>query len=211
MAREISLAQELPSLSTRLLMTKDGVLSEREILAKVKAGDKQAYQAIVAKYMKKAYFIALGYVHNHQDALDLSQESFIRAYRMMKKFDLERPFLPWLYEILKNLSLDHLKSRHRHEEIPLDEAIGLPVEAEDREMKATIWKGIDSLPFDLKEILLLRYFQQFSYREIAELTGKPIGTVMSGLFNARLRLRHILRKFLGGEGSHSPGRGHHGA
>lgn len=200
------MAQDSFGSPIRLEMHRDDLLPEREILLKVKAGDKHAYQAIVTKYMRKAYFIALGYVHNHQDALDISQESFVRAYRKMKTFDTRRRFFPWLYEILKNLSLDHLKRCKRKNEVPLDGTLVLPARQEDKELKAALWKGIDSLPFDQREILLLRYFQQLSYREIAGLTGKPIGTVMSTLFHARMRLKEILGRFLGLEGQDSPRR-----
>ena len=73
-------------------------------------------------------------------------------------------------------------------------------------MKASLWKGINSLPFDQKEIIILRYFQQLSYQEIAAATGKPLGTVMSSLFYARSRLRQVLGRYLGFEGeSGKPG------
>lgn len=192
-------------------MTESNSISESEILSHVQAGDRKAYQAIVRKYMKRAYFIALSYVHNHQDALDISQESFVRAYRRMKAYDPSRPFFPWLYEILKNLSLDHLKHRQTRHEVPLESTSSLEAAAEDREMKAAVWKAIHSLPLDQKEIILLRYFQQFSYKEIANLTRKPVGTVMSTLFYARIRLKEILAKTLGFESEKETRKGHHGA
>jgi RNA polymerase sigma-70 factor (ECF subfamily) len=73
----------------------------------------------------------------------------------------------------------------------------MQTDEEDREMKAALWKGINSLSFDQKEVILLRYFQQLSYQEIAAATGKPLGTVMSSLFYARARLRQILGRYLG--------------
>ncbi|MEE8376878.1 MAG: RNA polymerase sigma factor, partial [Candidatus Aminicenantaceae bacterium] len=109
--------------------------SENEILALVKKGDAQAYQQIVKKYMQTAYYIALGFVHNHQDALDLSQESFIKAFRKIKSFDAGRPFFPWFYRILKNLCIDHFKRIRRRKEIPLEESYFLIQDREDKEMK----------------------------------------------------------------------------
>jgi len=206
MAVEISLAKDFPRHLIGHEMKHDNALSEQEILGRVKAGDKKAYQAIVTTYMKKAYFIALGYVHNHQDALDISQESFVRAYRRIKSFDLHRPFFPWLYEILKNLSLDCLKRRKLRDGAPLNGAITLQAATEDREMKIAVWKAINFPPLDQKEILLLRYFQQFSYREIAELTGKPVGTVISTLLYARMKLKEILGRYLGFEAKENPRR-----
>ncbi len=180
-----------------LLMKNEEALSEREILERVKRGRKAAYQVIVTRYMKKAYFTALGFVHNHQDALDISQEGFIKAFCRIRSFDTRRPFFPWFYEILKNLCLDHIRRRKQKNEVPLDGVRILQTDEEDREMKAALWKGIDALSFDQKEVILLRYFQQLSYQEIAAATGKPLGTVMSSLFYARARLRQILSRYLG--------------
>ena len=174
-------------------------LSENEILALVKKGDAQAYQQIVKKYMQTAYYIALGFVHNHQDALDLSQESFIKAFRKIKSFDAGRPFFPWFYRILKNLCIDHFKRIRRRKEIPLEESYFLIQDREDKEMKEAMWQGIKKLPFEQKEIIILRYFREYSYEEIAEITGRPIGTVMSSLHYAKKRLKKIVGKYLGFE------------
>lgn len=173
--------------------------SENEILALVKKGDAQAYQQIVKKYMQTAYYIALGFVHNHQDALDLSQESFIKAFRKIKSFDAGRPFFPWFYRILKNLCIDHFKRIRRRKEIPLEESYFLIQDREDKEMKEAMWQGIEKLPFEQKEIIILRYFREYSYEEIAEITGKPIGTVMSSLYYAKKKLKDIVGKYLGFE------------
>ena len=174
-------------------------LSENEILALVKKGGAQAYQQIVKKYMKTAYYIALGFVHNHQDALDLSQESFIKAFRKIKSFDAGRPFFPWFYRILKNLCIDHFKRIRRRMEIPLEESYFLIQDREDKEMKEAMWQGIEKLPFEQKEIIILRYFREYSYEEIAEITGKPVGTVMSSLYYAKKKLKDIVGKYLGFE------------
>jgi len=182
-----------------LLMKNEESLSEREILERVKRGRKSAYQVIVTRYMKKAYFTALGFVHNHQDALDISQDGFIKAFYRIRTFDTRRPFFPWFYEILKNLCLDHIRRQKQKHEVPLDGVRILQTEDEDREMKAALWKGINALSFDQKEVILLRYFQQLSYQEIAAATGKPLGTVMSSLFYARSRLRQVLSHYLGFE------------
>ncbi len=174
-------------------------LAENEILALVKKGDAQAYQQIVKKYMQTAYYIALGFVHNHQDALDISQESFIKAFRKIKKFDAGRPFFPWFYRILKNLCIDHFKRVHRRMEIPLEESYFLIQDREDKEMKEAMWQGIERLPFEQKEIIILRYFRGYSYEEIADFTRKPIGTAMSSLHYTKKKLKDIVGKYLGFE------------
>jgi RNA polymerase sigma-70 factor (ECF subfamily) len=174
-------------------------LSEREILEAVKKGDKDAYGLIVKRYMHSAYYIALGFVHNQQDALDVSQEAFIKAFRKIKMFDTSLPFFPWFFRLMRNLCIDHLKRKRRMSEIPLEDTQVLDDERDDREMKEALWKGIEELPFDQREIIILRYFRQMSYEEIAELTARPIGTVMSSLHYAKKKLKGILGKYLGFE------------
>lgn len=178
------------------MMVEDKALSEREILLLVKRGKKEAYQAIVERYMKRAYYIALGFVRNPQDALDISQEAFIKAFRRIKSFDIERPFFPWFYKLIKNFCLDHLKRRSRIQEVPLEEDRVLKEEHEDREMKEVLWMGIESLPVEQREAIILRYFQQLSYQEISEVMGKPVGTVMSSLFYAKKKLKEVIKKYL---------------
>ncbi len=174
-------------------------LSEGEVLEAVKKGDKDAYGLIVKRYMHSAYYIALGFVHNQQDALDVSQEAFIKAFRKIKLFDTRLPFFPWFYRLMRNLCIDHLKRKRRMSEIPLEDAQVLDDERDDREMKEALWKGIEELPFDQREIIILRYFRQMSYEEIAELIGRPVGTVMSSLHYAKKKLKGILGKYLGFE------------
>jgi len=185
--------------SVRWTRVNSPALTETEILVLVKKGDAKAYQHIVEKYMQTAYYIALGFVHNHQDALDLSQDSFIKAFRKIKNFDTGRPFFPWFYRILKNLCIDHFKRVRRRNEIPLEESTFLTQEKEDKEMKEALWQGIEKLAFEQKEIIILRYFREYSYQEIAEITGKPIGTVMSSLHYAKKRLKEVAGKYLGFE------------
>ncbi len=199
MPEETALERELVFQNFEFPMKKERVHSEREILELVKKGRKEAYQEIVSRYMKTAYYIALGFVHNQQDALDISQEAFIKAFRRIKSFDEEKPFFPWFYKLMKNLCIDHLKRTSRMREIPIDGIQVLDEEKEDREMKKALWKGIEELSFEQREVIILRYFREFSYQEIAEIIDKPIGTVMSSLYYAKKRLKEIAGKYLGFE------------
>jgi RNA polymerase sigma-70 factor (ECF subfamily) len=196
MSEETALQGEYYIPKDRIVMTENRTLSESEVIRQVKKGNREAYQVIVERYMQRAYYIALGFVRNSQDAMDISQDSFIKAFRKIKRFDPEKSFFPWFYKLLKNLCLDHIKRRSRIQEIPLDEARILNEEREDREMKEILWRGIETLSFEQKEVIILRYFQQFSYQEIAEITAKPVGTVMSSLFYAKKRLKEAIKKFL---------------
>jgi len=199
MSEETALHREFYLRKDRVVMVKEKDLSESEAIKLVQKGDKEAYQVIVERYMKRAYYIVLGFVRNSQDALDLSQESFIKAFRNIKRFDPERPFFPWFYKLLKNICLDHIKRKSRAQEIPLDEIRVFKEEREDKEMKEILWKGIESLPFEQREVIILRYFQQLSYQEIAEITAKPVGTVMSSLYYAKKRLKEKIKKFMSPE------------
>ncbi|MGD9344391.1 MAG: sigma-70 family RNA polymerase sigma factor [Candidatus Aminicenantes bacterium] len=199
MHEDTLLQREAVFMTTKDRIEHNKTLSESDILKLVQKGDKEAYQEIVVRHMQSAYYVALAFVHNHQDALDISQDAFVRAFRKIKRFDTNRPFFPWFYRILKNLCIDHYKHRRRLNEVPLENVRILRVEHEDREMKKALWKGIDALPPEQKEIIVLRYFQQLSYQEIAEILGKPIGTVMSSLYYAKKRLKGIVGKYLGFE------------
>jgi RNA polymerase sigma-70 factor (ECF subfamily) len=172
-------------------------LSEADLMVRVRAGSKEAYKEIVTRYMKQAYYIALGFVRNPQDALDISQEAFIKAYRQRKSFDPDRPFFPWFYRLLKNLCLDHVKKVKRRGEVPFEEVKILEKEQEDFEMKRAVWGCLDSLPPEQREIIILRYFRQLSYKEIAEFTGKPVGTVMSSLYYAKRKMKSAISRYLG--------------
>ncbi len=199
MAEEVVLPKEQVLLGKDVHKNAERVLSETQILEEVQGGNKEAYEVIVKRYMQSAYYIALGFVHNQQDALDVSQDAFIKAFRKIRLFDTSKPFFPWFYRLLRNLCIDHLKRKQRLKEIPLDNIPVLSAEREDRELRETLWKGIEELPFEQREVVILRYFRQFSYAEIAELLGKPLGTVMSSLFYAKKKLKGIVGKYLGYE------------
>ena len=183
----------------RLLMVAERARSESEIISAVRAGDKQAYREIVEKYMQRAYYIALGFVRDPDTAMDISQMAFIKAYKNLRRFDLVRPFFPWFYRILRNLSLDHIKHVNRMQEVPLEDVQIIGDEREDRDLKEALWKAIEQLPTEQREVIVLRYFEGLSYKEIAETVGKPIGTVMSSLHYSKRKLKNTLGEFLGFE------------
>lgn len=197
MARERAMEREIVLYGVQVEMREEAVISEKDILELVKKGNKAAYGAIVKKYMKSAYYIALGFVHNHQDALDLSQEAFIKAFRKIKRFDAEKEFFPWFYKLMKNLCLDYLRKRQRRSEVPLEGIEASRDERQEREIQEALWKAIAKLPFEQREVIVLRYFQQLSYKELVEMTGKPLGTIMSSLYYAKKKLREIVAKHLG--------------
>jgi len=175
-----------------------------------RSSPKDAFEAIVRKYMKDAYFIALGFVGNHEDALELSQEAFLRAFRNIKQLSSTGNFFPWFYQILKNLCFSHLRRKRIRQTISLDEIDGdtfdanAPdhfdpgVVAERNESKNRLWKAIAQLDEKHREVIILRHFRNFSYEEMSEILFCNRGTVTSRLYYARKRLKEILDRQKGG-------------
>jgi RNA polymerase sigma-70 factor (ECF subfamily) len=176
----------------------------REILLSWKNGDLRAFERIVKSTMKRAYHIALGLVGNIEDARDLSQESYMAAHHSRKSFDVERPFFPWFYKILRNRCLNFIEKRARRREISLDVLVQrrAPGSSPDnlairKERIEAVWKALFSLSPQHREIIILRSFRELSYREISDLLGISEGTVMSRLFYARRALYKSLRMAVG--------------
>jgi RNA polymerase sigma-70 factor (ECF subfamily) len=179
-------------------------VSERTLVQKARDGDRDAFGELVTRYMRRAYYVALGLVGSHDDALDLSQEAFVRAYRARASIDPERPFYAWLYQIVRRLCFNHLRNRKTRRR-RLDEAgpwlvdqagarVGDdPAKATERsELRARLEAAIEELPEREREVLVLKEFEGLRYREIAELLGIPMGTVMSRLYSARKNLADML-------------------
>ena len=168
------------------------VLSDGEIVDAVKHGDREAYREIVDRYKRRAYHIALSVVGDPQDALDVSQNAFIKAYRNIKRFDTGKPFMPWFYRILHNLCLDHVRRSKRRREVPLSEVLILKDDAVDREEHLALRRAIDGLAEEQRQVVVLHYFEGLSYREMASMLDKPMGTIMSTLYHARQKLKAAL-------------------
>ena len=181
---------------------------EKNIIRSVQTGVVSAFEDLVNAYKQKAYYVALGFVGNHEDALDLSQDAFVKAFKAIKTFDLNSPFFPWFYKIIKNHCLNYIKKnqRVRNDSLEeLEEETFAQFEDErpdprdvyaDNETRHQLWRAIDKLKPDFREIIIMKHFHNLSYKEIAEALNIPIGTVMSRLFNARQELRELMKEIL---------------
>jgi RNA polymerase sigma-70 factor (ECF subfamily) len=182
-------------------------VSERDLILRAQAGESAAFGLLVERYMRRAYFAALGLVGSHEDALDLSQEAFVRAYRARQRINPDLPFYAWLYQILRRLCFNFVRDRRtrrsRLEEARnwLAEQVGRRAEASSpersavrAEVRARVQAGIERLRDREREVLVLKEFEGLRYREIAELLGIPIGTVMSRLYTARQHLARVLEE-----------------
>jgi RNA polymerase sigma-70 factor (ECF subfamily) len=188
-------------------LTGDGGEAERSLARRARDGDTGAFAVLVERYMRRAYFAALGLVGSHDDALDLSQEAFARAFRARRSLDPERPFYTWLYSILRNLCFNFVRDRKLRRRKLEGASSWLVEQASARasqasperqalasEVRERLHAAIEQLPDREREMLVLKEFEGLRYREIAELLGVPIGTVMSRLYTARRHLAGVLEE-----------------
>ncbi|MBQ3210896.1 MAG: sigma-70 family RNA polymerase sigma factor [Oscillospiraceae bacterium] len=182
---------------------------EAAVINAVLDGDVNAYEYLVKAYEKNVYNLALRMVGNSEDAYDMSQEAFIKAYNSLHSFRGDSKFSVWLYRIVSNVCLDYLRARNRKatvslsvenddgEDVELDIAdeASSPQALLDRSLtRDAVRRGLQALPPDHREILLLREIQGLSYEEIADTLDLEVGTVKSRIFRARKKLCAFLIK-----------------
>ena len=170
-----------------------------DIVKKVSHGDSGAFGDLVNRLMKPAYFHALALLRNHEDAVEMAQETFIRVWKSRNRIDPERPFYPWFYTILKRLCLNLHRDRSRKKEdlmssfsswIELEASEGNPSDLIiEQEQKRMIEESLSRLSMDDREIIVLKDLEGYSYKEIAGILDIPVGTVMSRLYTARKRFK----------------------
>lgn len=180
---------------------------EATIIKQVLEGDVNAFEGLVKEYEKNVYNLALRMTGDPEDAADMAQDAFIKAYSSLSSFRGDSKFSVWLFRIVSNLCLDFLRSRKRRPTVSLsvenDEGEDMEFEIADEsqspetllEQKLTreaVRRGLDSLPPEQRQILLLREIQGLSYEEIAQVLELESGTVKSRIFRARKRLSAFL-------------------
>lgn len=172
-----------------------GFENETHALAQTIKGDRDAFAYIVAKYTERAYRMALYILGSEQDAMDVSQDAFIRAFRNLHRFDLSRPFFPWFATILRNLCYNFIKSRKRKEAYNIEDfQLSEPARGLDADTKLCLNRALAELSTQDREIIGKFYFEGLSYQEIADELDIPLGTVMSRLYYARKHLKSRLLK-----------------
>lgn len=186
--------------------------TDLELVRRVQAGDKSAFDVLVLKYQQKVINLVMRYVHDQHTAMDISQESFIKAYRGLKNFRGDSAFYTWLYRISINTAKNHLVSRSRRmpdDDIDAQEAEQYEGGGKLREMStpenemmtseihSTITNAINALPDDLRIAITLRELEGLSYEEISEAMECPIGTVRSRIFRARDSIEKELAPLVG--------------
>jgi len=175
-------------------------VTDRQLIDRVKGGEKAAFDLLVLKYQQRIINLVSRFVRNHGDALDITQEAFIKAYRSIPNFRGDSAFYTWMYRIAVNTAKNYLAVQARRSH-GLDRDISEMEQIEDNtalkeqatpenlllreELQATIFRTVDNLPDDLKTAITLREVDGLSYEDIAMVMDCPIGTVRSRIFRAR--------------------------
>lgn len=174
-------------------------MEDADLVRLCQNGDMAAFEQLFHKYQERVYGTALRMMSNKEDALDLTQEIFLKAYQNIHKFKSTSAFSTWLYRLSVNLCIDELRKRKRlANTVPLEEAVSqadanTPEDyaiSKDRERQ--VWEALNSLKEKERAIIILRDMEGLSYKEIAEVFKCSLGRVKSRLHEARQSLKAIL-------------------
>jgi RNA polymerase sigma-70 factor (ECF subfamily) len=174
-------------------------------------GDRDAFRTLFERYHRRAYSLAYGVLRHQDDALDVVQDAFIKAYKYLDKFEGSSSFYTWLYRIVMNLAIDHLRKNRRARPVELDEArlesesdaasrgflpriLGAnPGRAlQDKEIRTRIDRALDELSENHRAVLVMRELEGLSYEDMAAVMDCSKGTIMSRLFHARRNMQKRL-------------------
>jgi RNA polymerase sigma-70 factor, ECF subfamily len=182
-------------------------VNDKALVRKAQRGDMVAFEELVLRHRDKIYARAFSMMRNEEEAVDLSQEAWVKGWQRLKQFQGESSFVTWMTRIVINLCLDQLRKqkRHRTESIELmeEESGGVerqmpvvqvnPTEGlERRELRARIDKALSQISVEHRTVLILHEFEELEYKEIAKRMQCSIGTVMSRLFYARRKMANLL-------------------
>ncbi len=181
---------------------------EHALVRQVLEGDGEAYRVLVERYQDRIYYVCYGFVRNQEDARDLAQESFVKAYRNLPGFEFRSKFYSWLARIATNLCIDWLRRKKVRKAEEFDESIAAHESAgvlsmahykndprravESNQLRVRLMAAIEELPDQQRQAIVLREIDGLPYRDIAEIMGIPEGTVMSRLYYARKKLQQAL-------------------
>jgi len=178
--------------------------TEEALLVRLRAGDGSAFEAVVRTYQRELYRLAYRFTRNMEDAKDLAQEAFLRAYRALPRFDGRSSLYTWLYRITLNLCLNHRRGRTPE---GMAEAAGLADQAPGAlealtgaERQAAVAAAIASLPPQQRATVILRVQEGLPHKAIAEILECSEGTVKANFFHAVRNLRQRLQEYGAGEG-----------
>ncbi len=186
------------------------------LVQRIRKGDPRAFRLLMERYQKKVYAVALGMVRDREEAMDVSQEAFLRVHTYLDHFKADSSFYTWLYRITTNVCIDHLRRRGaaRGESVEFDESVQVDLAEANigtlgsqlgtnpqraalrRELGEKLTEALAQLPEKHRAILLLREMEGMSYEDLARTLEIPKGTVMSRLFHARAKLQKLLSEYV---------------
>lgn len=179
---------------------------ERGLIDRAQRGDRDAFGELVLAHRERAMAAALSLLRNHEDARDLTQDAFVRAFKALKKFQPGRPFFPWYYRILRNICITHLERHGSKRKVSLEQLVeenhvqfaSGEIDVRERlhqeQMARLLRATLDELKPEFREIIAMKHFEDMSYDDIAQALRIPVGTVMSRLFHARKALARLMEK-----------------
>jgi len=186
----------------------EDINADHQLVQATLDGDATAYRCLVERYQGRIYAVIFGMVRNREDAKELSQDAFVKAYKNLSRFRLESKFYTWLCRISMNVAIDHLRRQKLRRTEEFDEGVASresggvislahhrddPVRnLERKEMRVRILEELEKLPEDQRQIIVLREVDGLSYKEISGIMDVPEGTVMSRLYYARKKLQTAL-------------------
>jgi RNA polymerase sigma-70 factor (ECF subfamily) len=182
---------------------------DAELVRRSQEGDMQAFDELVTRYRGKVYAMIVNIIHNHTEAWDLAQDTFLKAWKALPKFEARSNFYTWLYRITHNVTYDYLRKKKIQPGTEFDDNIkpGQVIstaptapknvsrpddDLEKSELRLRIEGAIEQLSPDHRDVILLKEIQGCRYQEIADTLDVSIGTVMSRLFYARKKLQTLL-------------------
>ena len=181
--------------------------TEKDLIQRAKHGDHDAFGQLVLTHQNKVYTLCVHMVTNREEAEDLAQEAFLKAWRNLDSFQEESSFATWMHRLTTNVCLDHLRKQARRQNIstavslddeesgwtePVDHTQDPQRRLEQREQRELLAKALNELPEHHRRLIIMREVSGLSYQEIADALDADLGTVKSGISRARERLRKIL-------------------
>ena len=185
---------------------------DHELVAAAQGGDRRAFQALYQRYERKVFAVAYGFLRSQEDALDVVQEAFIKVHRYLPNFEGQSSFYTWLYRIVANLCIDHIRRSGRKKDVEFDDklrhdgeqesatnmvqiaALGDPVEAvRNKEILKAVRESLQHLSDKHRAVIVMRELQGLSYADMAKAMNCSKGTIMSRLFHARRNMQKLLK------------------